>query len=383
MKKIRVGLITSVIDNRKGRGTALVARKILNEMHHFTNETDFTLIHASHNDDPLYTQFPDIVMRPSPLPFAKQFLQETLFWITYRLTRGSFDVVHYLHHRIWPSYLLAYGRRIIITIYDAGIMLDLNRPSMGDRVFRFTNRYLHQRMHVIITSSEFGKQEIAHYYRVPKERIHVVPLGVDPIFKPIEVTETARETLREYGIEGPYILSVSRFDPHKNILRLVEAYELARKNGVTATLVMVGGRHMKDYSEKVDALIRDLHLESFIYIAPFIPDEAMPLVYSAAEMLIYPSLHEGFGLPIAEAFACGTPVATSNTTACPETAGDAALLFDPEDITAIADAITSVSTDESLRATLRAKGLIRAKEFSWQKVAEENCTLYKQIALVK
>ena len=137
---------------------------------------------------------------------------------------------------------------------------------------------------------------------------------------------------------------------------------------------------MKDYSEKVDTLIQTLHLEPFIHIAPFIPDETMPLVYSAAQMLIYPSLHEGFGLPIIEAFACGTPVATSNTTACPETAGDAAVLFDPEDITAIARAITSVSTDESLRATLRAKGLVRAKEFSWQKVAEENCALYKKLA---
>ena len=218
MDKIRIGLITSVIDNRKGRGTALVARKILEEMHHFTDECDFTLIHASHNDDPLYTRFPDIVMRASVLPFAKQLLQETFFWLTYRITGRRFDIVHYLHHRIWPSYLLAYGRRIIITIYDAGIMLNLNRPSMGDRLFRFTNRYLHQRMHAIITSSEFGKREIAEYYHLPPERIHVVPLGVDPVFKPVKVTEVHRETLRSFGIEGPYILSVSRFDPHKNIL---------------------------------------------------------------------------------------------------------------------------------------------------------------------
>ena len=378
---LRVGLITSVIDNRTGRGTALVARKVLGEMHRFTDRFDFTLLHASKNDDPIYQRFPDIVMPASPLPFAKQLMQETLFWIRMRVAGKRFDVIHYLHHRIWPSYLLAYGRRIVITIYDAGIMLDLNRPSMGDRVFRFTNRYLHQRMHAIITSSEFGKREIAQYYRIPLDHIHVVPLGVDPQFSPVEVTDATREKLRaSYGIDGPYLLSVSRFDPHKNILGLIEAYSLARKAGVTEQLVLVGGRHMKDYSARIDALIDECGLSAHILIAPFIHDEDMPLIYSAATAFIYPSLHEGFGLPIVEAFACATPVATSNTTACPETAGGAALLFDPTDVLDISRAISTLTSDQSMRTLLREKGLARAIDFKWERTAEETCDVYRKFA---
>lgn len=376
----RVGLVTSAIDNRPARGTALVARRLLEQLCRFEQEFDFTLIHGEKVDDPLYRRWPEVIVPRLRVPMARDMLSESFGWVKMRSRGQRFDLIHYLQPRVWPSYLLAPSRRVAITIHEAGVMLNLAPPTAADYLFRFTNRWLHQRMDALITVSEFGRREVNETCRVPLGRIHVVPNGVDPTFSPGEVSAADSARLAEaYGLPERYILSVGRMDPHKNVLRLIQAYAEVRQRGVDLPLVIVGGRHLPEYTAQVEERIEQLGLRRFVTVAPFITDADLPDVYRAATALVYPSLHEGFGLPILEAMSCGTPVACSGTTALPEVAGGAALLFEPTDVAAIASAMHDVSTDAGLRERLIAAGLERARQFSWGAAADATAAIYRKL----
>lgn len=379
-RKPRIALVTSVVDNRGGRGTALVAREFLDRLSRYTDDFDFILIHHEPTDDPLYARFPTLCIPHLPKPFDRQMFREAWFWLQLWARGERYDVLHYLNPRVWPSYLLSPARRICITVFEAGVMLNFHKPGMSDRVFQFTNRYLHHRMHRLIVTSMSGKIEVAETFRVDPERIVVMPLGVNPRFAPVPVHQEAEKTLLGYGISRPYILSVNRLDPHKNILRLVEAFAALSTEYPAHTLVLVGGKHLPEYSAQVISRIRELTMGSRIHLAPFIPEADLPLVYSAADLMIYPSFHEGFGLPILESMACGTPVATANVSASPETAGGAAQLFDPYDQAAITDAMRQVLKDPALRASLRARGQARAKMFTWEHMCDVLADLYRSLA---
>lgn len=365
--KPRIALVTSVIDARKGRGTASVARELLARIL-ASDEFDFTLIHHEPVDDPLYAKHPTLLIPHLPFPFDRAMLREAAFWLS---RRERFDAVHYLTPRVWPSYLLTRAKRVIISAHDAGVMLDLGPADLPTLVFRFTNRFLHARMDAVIAVSEYARAEIARAYRLAPERVAVIPNALPTSFGGFSADPLA--------LGEPYLLSVGRFDPHKNILRLLAAYAEARKAGVTERLVLLGGRHLPAYSRKVEATIRELDLESEVTIAPFIPDDALAGAYAHARAVIYPSLHEGFGLPLLEAMASGVPVAAAGATALPEVAGGAALLFDPRDARAMASAIARVLGDEALRADLIARGRTRVRAFSWEESASRLVALYRAL----
>ena len=384
MKKPRVALVTTVIDNRAAKGTAYVARKMIEQMAKYKDEFDFTLIHGEKTNDPIYREWPELLMPKSPLPFATQFTKETLFWLKQRLQGKKFDIVHYFNHRIWPSYLLASSKKIVITAHEAGIMLDLHPHGASDRVFQFTNKFLHHRMDKLIAVSEFGKKEIVEYYGIKPGKVAVIYNATEERVASGGHPHSSEQDLRDdifkkFGIKSPFILSVGRLDPHKNILRLIDAYKKSRENGIEENLVLVGGRHLPEYSRKVEEKISSLELKDHVCIAPFIPDEDLLEVYRAARALVYPSLHEGFGLPILEAMLAGTPAAVSNTTALPEIAGGAALLFDPNDTESISSAIVKIVSDGKLRENLKAKGRVRLNDFSWEKSGAKLAQLYRDI----
>lgn len=380
MARIRIGLVTSCIDHRSARGTALVARRFLERLSSHTDEFEFTFIHASRTNDPIYQSYKEFVYPAIPFPFGRTMLNEACFWVRHWLTCPAFDVVHYLQPRVWPSYLCSHARRIIVTPHDAGIMLNLHPMGLGEHVFRFTNRFLHQRMHRLIAVSEFSRQEIARFFHIAPERIVTAVNGVDLDYRPPSDRGAAKERLRKrYQIPEKYILSVGRLDPHKNIIRLIESYHLLRQQGYEQHLVLVGGKHLPEYSHQVEEKIRGYHLEAYVHLAPYIEEVDMPLLYGMAEVLVYPSLHEGFGLPIIEAMKCGTPVATSRMTALPETAGGAAALFDPEDVEDIARVVGSVLADQEVRKTLVEAGLKRAAQFSWDRFVQALIGVYREM----
>ena len=380
MNKPRIAIVTSCMDNRPARGTALVARRFVERLEQYRDQFDFTLIHHNKTEDPIYQQYPELIIPNVWFPFGRTMCNEMLFWFTHRFSRAKFDVVHYLQPRVWPSYLLSHTKRIVLTPHDAGIMLNLSPIGMGERLFRFTNRRLNWRMNNLIAVSEFAKQEIADTYHIDDKKITVVYNGVDNHMQPVEQTTSTHTLLKtKYGITQPYILSVGRMTPHKNILTLLDAYAALRAKGCAESLVLVGGRHLSKYSSQVEQKINDLYLQTHVHIAPYIEPEDLPLVYSAAAVLVYPSLHEGFGLPMLEAMACHTPVVASNATSLPEIAGNAALLCDPTNTEAITDALHHVLTDTHMQQALVSKRKKRVQQFTGDRSTQAIISLYKTL----
>jgi glycosyltransferase involved in cell wall biosynthesis len=222
----------------------------------------------------------------------------------------------------------------------------------------------------IITISESSKKEIVNGLKVHENKVTVVYAGCDEKFKPVPVTAQARQSLKNLGLPEKYILYVASSRTYKNIDGLIKAFKLLKENHhADQSLVITGlaGRAQPD----IEHLVSSLGLRSNVVMSGFINDEMMPLLYSAADVFVYPSLYEGFGLPVIEAMACGVPVAASNMTSLPEAVGDAGLLFDPNNHEEMAETLHRIISDPECRNNLVTKGLARSKAFSWEKAASE------------
>lgn len=206
----------------------------------------------------------------------------------------------------------------------------------------------------ILTVSEFTRQEILEWSGLPSERVVNVGCGVDEKYKPGE---------QSYGLPFPYLLCVSNRKRHKNEFRLIEAFAKASM-GSEVHLVLTG-----EPTLELAKQIAANKMSSRVDFVGLVPDSKLPALYGGAEAMVFPSLYEGFGLPVLEAMACGTPVVTANTTAMPEVAGGAALLVSPTSVEQIAIGIERILSDKALRQELKHRGLRRAKEFSWERTA--------------
>jgi glycosyltransferase involved in cell wall biosynthesis len=230
----------------------------------------------------------------------------------------------------------------------------------------------------IITSSENSKNDIIELLKVKAEKIEVVPLAADGIYKLADNKEELKEILEKYRLPEKYILNVGTIEPRKNILNLIKGYgRLYHEKKIAAKLVIVGKKGW--LYDTIFTAATDLKIADQVVFAGYVPDEIMPFLYSGADCLVYPSFYEGFGLPVIEAMACGCPVITSNTSSLPEVAGDAAILVDPHSDTEIADAIYKILNDDNLRNNLIEKGLKRSKKFSWQITAERILSLMNNL----
>lgn len=220
------------------------------------------------------------------------------------------------------------------------------------------------RADLILADAMSTQNDLVDVYRVPREKIRVLYSGVESRFCP-DVSEESRARVRALTRNRPYILSVGTLQPRKNYTRLIHAF--SNLQSPSLQLVIAGGRGWL-YEEIFETVSR-LHLQDRVLFLDFVADEDLPALYAEALLFVYPSLYEGFGLPVAEAMACGTPVVCSNTSSLPEVAGDAALYFDPRNVDDIARTLHRALTDTALRDTLRARGLARVKQFTWDNAA--------------
>jgi glycosyltransferase involved in cell wall biosynthesis len=231
-----------------------------------------------------------------------------------------------------------------------------------------------ERARLLVCISDCVRNEIQQRFNVSPERLVVVHHGVHSRFRRIE---DARQLVSErLGITRPYLLFTGQMKLRKNIFRLIEAFALLRARGLDLDLVLVGRRG--DTTEGMDELIDRCKVREHILELGHAADDLLPLLYSAAEAFVFPSLHEGFGLPVLEAMACGTPVLSSNLSALPEIAGDAALLVDPTRTEAIVDGMQQLLENSSLRAKLIESGYSRARQFSWEACAQNTLRAYRQ-----
>jgi glycosyltransferase involved in cell wall biosynthesis len=258
-------------------------------------------------------------------------------------------------------------RRQVVTIHD---LTPLDHPEWMSRRFAAWYAYmlprLARRAARVITDSEFTRRRIVERLGVAGERVVAIPIGVDPSFRPEAVTGSGALRTRVDVPAGPYVLFVGSIEPRKNLPRLLEAWRkaLPAMPG-DVSLVIAGARG----GEHIFARHSTGPLPDRVVLAGHVADELLPGLYAGAMAFAYPSLYEGFGLPPLEAMASGVPVLAGNGTAMPEVVADAGLLVDPLDVEAITDALVRLTTDAGLRETLRARGLDRARTFTWDRTA--------------
>ncbi len=226
----------------------------------------------------------------------------------------------------------------------------------------------------VIAVSESARRDIGSVLGIAGEKVKVIYEAAGPEFSVHGASEETRRVSAAYGLEEPYILSVCTIQPRKNLVRLLGAYALLGAER-RERLLLVG-----QLGWKYQGLLREIErlgLGGRVRILGYIPDSDMPVIYRQARVLAFPSLYEGFGLPIVEAMASGTPVLTSDCSSMPEVAGGAALLVDPRSLESIADGLRATLGDETLRERLRSAGIERAAQFSWTRAAAETAQIYQ------
>jgi len=277
---------------------------------------------------------------------------------------------------------LPVATRKVLTIYD---LVWRRYPETMSWYGRILNRALAERSvgeaDMIVTISESTKQDLESELRVPAQKIKVLHLGVDPQFHPYDRAVVARRIAQKFGVSENYILSVGTIEPRKNLPTLVEAIGILKDQGKLTHQLVVAGAKGWGKSRIAESILKWKLTESDVKLLGFIPEEDLPLLYSGASVFVFPSVYEGFGLPLVEAMACGVPIVASNTSSIPEVVLDAAVLVPPSNPEGFAEAIFRVLHEQGLGSCLAAKGLKRARDFRWGSAAravletfEETCT---------
>ena len=258
----------------------------------------------------------------------------------------------------------------VVTIYDLQLKVFPEYFKKTDLIFWRIFVYISiKRATKIITLSENTKSDIVRFYNQALDKIEVIHVGVNNNFKINPDQNKIEEFKSRYQLPDKIILCVSTTHPHKNYPRLLEAFSLLRmKNNIPHKLVIIGLKGF--FHQELIKLINDMDLNDHVRLFGWVPFEDVPLFYKTAELFVFPSEFEGFGIPVLEAFASGLPVVSSNATSLPEVAGNAALMVNPYSVSEIADAMYRIINDKSLSSELVLRGFDRAKLFSWEEAAK-------------
>jgi glycosyltransferase involved in cell wall biosynthesis len=363
------------IDARKlhdfGIGTYI--RNLLRQLARIDRETEYVLL-CQEPDLGVAAQLGEnfrTVLEPSPNYSFRE--QIHVPWV---LMRERPDVYHA------PHYVLPTGVRSksVVTIHDCiHLMFPQYLPSRAAYAYaRATMWSAAKRSACILTVSESSKRDILHFFNVPAEKVVVIYNAIDERFSIPPSEDDVARVRERYQLDQRFVLYVGNIKPHKNLVRLIEAFDELRERGFDDLKLLIIG----DEISKWPALRRAVHrhkLHKQVRFLGYQPDETLAILYRLASVFVFPSLYEGFGLPPLEAMASGTPVVTSNVSALPEVMGDAGVLVDPYDVESIVQGLGRVLTEPALAAEMRRKGLERAREFSWERSATRTLEVYRQV----
>lgn len=286
------------------------------------------------------------------------------------------DVVHD-PTGVTPFLLGAGPARTVVTVHDVFAWSCPGNSSLLDTwIYRRWLPSVLPGVDAVITVSQTSKKDIVSYLKVPPCKVHVIYEGVNVVYHPVSRDE-ATEVATRYNLPPGYILFVGSIEERKNLRRLLHACAWLWQREEQRPLVVVGTRKWR-YSGIMQT-IAELGVRHCVIFTGYVPDADLPAVYSAADVFVFPSLYEGFGLPPLEAMACGTPVICSNAGSLPEVVGDAAIMVDPCDVAGLAEAMHQVLTDADLAQELRTRGLARASQFTWQRTAQQTAAVYQRV----
>ncbi len=317
-----------------------------------------------------------------PLPVkASNYLIDYFPSLLSVLTEGLLskaDILHGTNYTVYPSQ----SSKTVISIYDLGF---LRYPEYVDPIVekQYGNR-LKKCMDwtdAVLTISESSKQDIIQYLDFPSEKIFVTPLANR--YDSSELEKVDCKDLRllascDFDLSKPFLLFVSTIEPRKNIITIIKSFNYLKKQfRIEHDLVLIGRKGWK--YESIFNEINSSQWSDNIYHLDYVSDEILSVFYKEADVFVYPSHYEGFGLPVLEAMSFGLPVVSSNTSSIPEVVGDAAILIDPDNCMELAEAIFQVISDDQLQMALIEKGKKQAQEFSWEKTAKKTLEAYKKV----
>lgn len=278
---------------------------------------------------------------------------------------------------------LVHPPRCVVTVHDLGYLaFPESHTPRRHLELELTTRWSLAAARRVIAISQATRMALIRHYGADPDRISVIYHGLSNQFRPASA-EAIAEVRARYGLERPYFLYVGTIQPRKNLDRLITAFARMYQREETSAywpnpaqrpLLVIGGKRGW-LSEAIERRAREAGAGELVRLPGYLPDADLPALFSGALAFVFPSLYEGFGMPVLEAMACGAPVLTSNSSALPEVAGDAALLVDPQDTEAITAGLLRLAGDPDLRADLRRRGLARAAEFSWERCARETLAL--------
>ena len=320
---------------------------------------------------------PSLSLRLSRLPTVNpvvRILWEQLIQ-PFELVKEKIDLIHSMAYAL-P---LACPASSVVTVHDLSFLLFPQAFNRANRLYlaAATRRAVGQADAVIAVSAS-TRRDVVRLLGVPEEKVAVVPNGIDETFRPITDTQRLEALRRERSLPQRMILSVGTLEPRKNAETLIRAYaRLKKASAILHKLVLAGGLGWR--YERLFALVEELGLQDDVLFPGFVSYGELPLWYNAADLFVFPSLYEGFGLPPLEAMACGVPVIASNVSSLPEVVGDAGPLVDPLDVEGLAEAIAQVLGDGALRAEMRERGVARAEQFSWLEAARGTARVYENL----
>lgn len=324
----------------------------------------------------------------APLPLATTPLSErNMVRLWHRLnspwprvdwfTGGQLDLFHATDFVLAPSN----ARYKLVTVHDLAFLF------YPEASMRSLHRYLHvvvprsvRSADHLLADSQQTAQDLQEQWRVAPERITLVQGAVDhQHFQPVADPGRLAAVRQHYQIgDRPYILGLSSLQPRKNFARLIEAFHIARQEAKLPHRLVIAGSKGWLYHE-IFAKVQELQLGDHVLFPGYVDDADLPALYSAAEIFAFPSLYEGFGLPIIEALACGTPVLTADNSCLPEAGGPGAIYVKAKDVRSIAEGILKLTNDAALRQRLRSAGLIHAAQFTWERSAQQLLAAYQPL----
>ena len=305
---------------------------------------------------------------PTNLPPVRILWEQAI--LPWEARRAGIDL---LHNMAFAGPLVS-SCPTVVTVHDLSFLFYPHRFRLLRRSYlRVFTRMSVRRARRVIAVSESTKQDLVKIYGISPAKIDVVHNGVDTSFQPLPADQVAAFR-QQKGLPDRFVLFVGTLEPRKNVVGLIEAYAKLPKG--RPPLVLVGGKGW--FYDEIFARVEALELTGEVRFAGFVPAEELPLWYNAADLFVYPSIYEGFGLPPLEAMACGTAVITSNASSLPEVVGAAGQMVDPADADALADAMARVLGRKELKEQMQSAGLVQAAEFSWENAAQQTVSSYRR-----
>jgi glycosyltransferase involved in cell wall biosynthesis len=369
---MRIGIdYTAAVRQQAGIGR--YARSLIRALSRLDHSNDYVLLSAGR--DPSTEPWP-ANFRSRSLPLSDRHL--SILWQKLRVPlpvewlTGRLDLFHS------PDFVLPPVRRArtVLTIHDLSFLRlpDCSSPALLSYLLDAVPRSV-ARADLILADSFSTQQDLIELMAVPAERIRVIYPAVDATFSRSDTAQVAAVRAR-HRIDGPYILSVGTLQPRKNYVRLIEAFHLLRHTqGVSHNLVIAGGAGW--LYEPIYETIATLGLQDEVRMLGYVDERDLPALYTGADVFAFPSLYEGFGFPVLEAMACGTPVVAANTSSLPEAAGEAAILVSPTDTEALTEALGRAIADTETRERLTRLGYEQCQRFSWEASAQELLASYQ------